>query len=514
MILIALLLILLTALYYYGTRNHNYWKNKGVKHDKPIPFFGTNAKNYLLRKSLTEMCVEAYQKYPEEKVVGTYMSSHPSLVLRDPEIIKQVLTTDFLYFYGRGLNFNEDVIEPLLRNLFFADGDIWRLLRQRITPAFTSGKLRAMFPLIIERAEKLQSRTTAAAVEGRSIDARDLMARYTTDFIGACGFGLDADSLSDENSAFRKLGIKIFHLSLLDSLVIFLHDLVPGLLKHVKILEDVELEVANIVKAILKQRNYQPSGRNDFIDLLLECKNKGILRGQSIERSKPDGTPEETSVVLDDELMAAQVFVFFAAGFETSSSATSFTLHQLAFHPEVQKKVQEDIDRVLAKHNNKLSYDAIKEMTYLDWAFKEGMRMFPSLGYLIRKCTKKYTFPHINLTIDPEVRVFVPLQALHMDPLYFDNPEEFRPERFDPEVFNNSLKDIYLPFGVGPRACIGERLGHMQSLAGLAAVLSRFSVRPAPETVRHHRVIPQSDVVQCIMGGLPLLFEERKLCCS
>ncbi|CAG9791112.1 unnamed protein product [Diatraea saccharalis] len=511
MIFIALFLIALTALYFYGTRNHNYWKNKGVKHDKPVPFFGTNARNYLLQKSFTEMLVEAYWKYPEEKVVGIYRSNFAGLVLRDPDLIKQVLTTDFLYFYGRGLNAHEEVTEPMMKNLFFADGDLWRLLRQRMTPAFTSGKLRAMFPLIVERSEKLQIRTATAAAKGSTIDARDLMARYTTDFIGACGFGLDADSLNEEDSAFRKLGIKIFHIGFKEALTTYLKDLFPEISKSLKSLGRFEDELTDLVKAILNQRNYQPSGRNDFIDLLLECKSKGILTGESIEKKKPDGSPAEASVELDDLLMAAQVFIFFAAGFETSSSATSYTLHQLAFHPEIQKKVQSDIDKILTKHNNKLCYDAIKEMKYLDWTFKEAMRMFPSLGFLMRKCAKTYTFPKINLTVDPGVRIFIPVQALHMDPLYFDNPEEFRPERFDPEVFDNTLKNIYMPFGVGPRACIGERLGQMQSLAGLAAVLSKFSVRPAPETVRHPRVDPPAGIVQSILGGLPLLFEERKI---
>ncbi|RVE51553.1 hypothetical protein evm_003823 [Chilo suppressalis] len=497
MIFIALILIALTALYFYGTKNQNYWQKKGIKHDKPIPFFGTMAKSYLQQKSITEMTVYNYWKYPKEKVVGMYMSSWPALVLRDPEIIKEVLTSDFLYFYPRGLNPHEEVLEPMMKNLFFVDGDLWRLLRQRMTPAFTSGKLRAMFPLIVERAEKLQTRTANAAAKGNALDARDLMARYTTDFIGACGFGLDADSLNDEESAFRKLGIKIFEVQLIDAVKLFLRDLFPVALKRMKVMGKVEGDIHDLVKSILKQRNYQKSGRNDFIDLLIECKNKGLLKGESIERKKQDGTPEEASAILDEMLMAAQVFVFFAAGFETSSSATSFTLHQLAYNPEVQKKVQDDIDQVLARHNNKLSYDAVKEMKYLDWAFKEGMRMFPSLGFLIRKCAKQYTFQKLDLTIDPGVRVFVPLQALHNDPLYFDNPEEFRPERFDPEVFDSRLKNIYLPFGIGPRACIGERLGHMQSLAGLAAVLSRFSVRPAPQTVRH----PKALVKGTSLGG-------------
>lgn len=192
----------------------------------------------------------------------------------------------------------------------------------------------------------------------------------------------------------------------------------PDLMQYIKIQREVENDVTMIVSDILKKRNYKPSGRNDFIDLLLECKAKGTMVGESMEHFKPDGTPEIARLELDEQLMAAQVFVFFAAGFETSSSATSYTLHQLAYNPDKQSKEQAEIDRVLAKHDNKLSYEAIREMTYLECCFKEAMRMFPSLGFLLRQSVGKYTFPELDLTIDKGVQIFVPLQAMQNDPKY------------------------------------------------------------------------------------------------
>ncbi|XP_063383435.1 cytochrome P450 6B2-like [Cydia fagiglandana] len=510
MITIAVVLIVLVVLYFYNVRTFDYWEKRGVKQDKPVLLFGNNADNYFMRKSVTEKAVEMYWKYPNERIVGFFRSTRPELVIRDPEIVKRLLVSDFYHFYPRGLTPNRKYIEPIMRNLFFADGDLWRLLRQRMTPAFTSGKLKAMFPLIVERAERLQERALATAAGARTIDARDLMARYTTDFIGACGFGIDADSLNEEDSAFRKLGASIFKIDAKRFIISMLKQMMPRLFYPLRPMGQIEKDIKGLVGAILKERKYEPSSRHDFIDLLIESKNKGLMTGESIEHMKPDGTPEIASLEMDEELMAAQVFIFFAAGFETSSSATSFTLHQLAYNPDVQKKVQEEIDRVLAEHNNKLSYEAVKEMTYLDWTFKEGMRMFPSLGFLMRECSRKYTIPETDITIDEGVRILVPIQAMHMDPQYFDNPEEFRPERFSPEEFNSVQKSIYLPFGVGPRACIGERLGLMQSLAGLAAILSKFTVSPAPETVRRPKVEPKSGVVQSIKGGLPLMFKERK----
>lgn len=325
-----------------------------------------------------------------------------------------------------------------------------------MTPAFSSGKLKAMFPLIVERTEGLQVRLKREIAKGQAIEARDLMARYTTDVIGTVGFGIVSDSLNDENAAFRKLGARILSKNFKRVLKLTLKTVLPGIFGHLKFSGDIEKEVMDMVRTIMQQRNNEPCGRNDFIDLLLECKKKGDMVGDSIVDVNVDGSPKKVSIEMDDAIMAAQSFVFFVAGFETSSSATSFTLHQLAYNPKVQIKVQEEIDRVLSKHENKLSYDAISEMTYLKWCLDEGLRMLPSVGFLQRQCVRPYTFADIQLSIDPGVNVMIPVDAYQNDTQIFPEPKEFRPERFDPAVLTPLQKMSYLPFGEGPRACIGE----------------------------------------------------------
>ncbi|GBP84923.1 Probable cytochrome P450 6a23 [Eumeta japonica] len=177
-----------------------------VAYEKPIPFVGTALRQFTQRVSLAQAAEEVYRKYPNERYVGTFLGSQKSLVIRDPELIKSILLTDFMYFHKRAVLLQETVTDPLARNLFSVDGDLWKLLRQRLTPAFSTGKLKAMFPLIVERAVKVQDLADEAAKIGATVDVKDLMARYTTDFIGACGFGIDMESLEDENSLFRKLG--------------------------------------------------------------------------------------------------------------------------------------------------------------------------------------------------------------------------------------------------------------------------------------------------------------------
>ncbi|KAM3962826.1 cytochrome P450 6B6-like [Aphomia sociella] len=499
--LVLLLLLFIFLIYFYGTRNHGYWLKRNIKHVPPIPLIGNHYRNTFAIKSITEISVELYKKYPNEKAVGYYRWNTPEIIIRDLEIARRILNVDFGHFYPRGLGRNA-AVEPLLANLFHADGDTWKLLRQRMTAAFTTAKLKNMFPLVVNCAEKVQVVGDNIVSHGGECDIRDLMARFTTEFIGACGFGIEMDTINNENSLFRDLGKLIFHRSKFNIMKLLIWEGLPFTKSFLAVTNsDIEKIITDIVTKIREQRNYKPSGRNDFIDLLLELETKGVIKGESIERRNPDGSPIEVEMEMTLKCMVAQVFIFFAAGFETSSSATSFMLHQLAYNPDIQDRIQEEIDEVLLKYDNKLCYDAIGEMSLLDMAFKESMRMFPSLGVLNRVCAKQYTIPELNVTVDPGVKVIIPIEAIQNDKKYFENPEEFMPERFTPEAVKSRHHYTYLPFGEGPRACIGARLGHMQSLAGLAGVLQKFKVEPTKDSRRYPIINPRSNIVQGLKGG-------------
>nr|QZP43546.1 cytochrome P450 monooxygenase CYP6AN47 [Ephestia elutella] len=506
---VILLLFATVAFYLYVTRNYEYWSKRNVKHERPVPPIGTHYRNTFGLQSITEVSQELYNKYPNEKVVGYYRWSTPELIIRDPDVVKRILSTDFTNFYFRGMSRNPKV-DRILLNPFHADGDNWKLLRQRLTPAFTTAKLKNMFPLIVKCAEKLQSLGDKIVSRGGDCDIREMMARFTTEFIGACGFGIEMDTINDEKSLFRDFGKLIFTRTTGDVTRFALWEAIPFVRGFLPVINPKIEEIATeIVKNVRNQRNGKPSGRNDFIDLLLELESKGNFTAESIEKRNPDGSPVIVDMEMTVACMAAQVFIFFAAGFETSSSATSYTLHQLAFNPEVQERIQAEIDEVLSEYNNKLCYDAVAKMSLLDMTFKEAMRMFPSLGIVTRECTKPCRIPEVDISIDAGVKIIIPIQAIHNDEKNFDNPSEFRPERFTPEEVKNRHPFTYMPFGEGPRMCIGARLGQMQSLAGLAAVLQRFTVEPARDTKRTPKVNPRSNVVQGVVGGLPLKLKLR-----
>lgn len=132
------------------------------------------------------------------------MLFRPTVLVRDAEMIKNVLVKDFNYFHDRGFHLEEFVEdEPLLGHLFALNGQKWRNLRIKLTPTYTSGKMKMMFPTIAECGVDLIDVLSEAAEVGESFEAKDLMGRFSTDVITSCAFGIVSSSLKDPNSEFR-----------------------------------------------------------------------------------------------------------------------------------------------------------------------------------------------------------------------------------------------------------------------------------------------------------------------
>ncbi|XP_068627977.1 cytochrome P450 6B7-like [Battus philenor] len=508
MLFLFFIALLLTVFWYI--KKYTYWKVRNVKHDIPLPLFGNHIKNVFGMRTETEMGMEMYKKYSKEKIVGYYRGTTPVLIVRDPDLIRYVLNKNFTSFHGRGLG--RDHERMLMLNVFYARGDCWRLLRTALSPTFTTAKLRNMFPLIKKCTVRLQDVALKLSESGKAICGRELMERYTTEFIGACGFGIDMNTINTEKSLFIELGKMIFTKTKWQLVFIAVRELFAKnwLANNISITrDDIRIIIMDIMRIIREQRKKDNIKRNDFVDLLLELENAGVIEGDSLTRTDEKGFPVKTELIFTEEYTAAQLFIFFAAGFETSAGTISWTLHQLAHHPHVQSKVHDEIDKTLKKHNG-LNYDAVNELLYLEMTIKEAIRTFSPGGYLSRECMKKNSIPGTDVTIDPGVIINIPVQALHLDPKYYDNPTEFRPERFLPEEEKKRHKYVYLPFGEGPRKCIGSRLGLIQSMSGLVAILQNFTVVPAPNSKRNFKVKRNAFLVQAIEGGLPIVLKPRK----
>lgn len=121
--------------------------------------------------------------------MGLFVGTRPVLLLTDVDLIRTVMVKDFAYFMDRGMPYDRQG-EPLTANLFNLEGAEWRALRHKLTPTFTSGRMRAMFPLVRACADELQHVLAAEAAAGKPVEMFEVLARFTTDVIGTCAFGI------------------------------------------------------------------------------------------------------------------------------------------------------------------------------------------------------------------------------------------------------------------------------------------------------------------------------------
>ncbi|GFG30951.1 hypothetical protein Cfor_07734, partial [Coptotermes formosanus] len=212
---------------------------------------------------------------------------------------------------------------------------------------------------------------------------------------------------------------------------------------------------------------------------------------------------------LQDEDIIAQAVLFFLAGFDTASTLLCFASHELAVHLDVQTRLQEEIDETLQENGGKFTYEALHDMKYLDMVVNETLRLYPPVAAVDRICVQPYTLKSDPpMEVHPGEVLFIPIVALHHDPKYYPDPERFDPERFSDDNKHNINPLTYLPFGIGPRSCIGNRFALMEAKLALAYLLSRFSVKVVAKTPIPIKIV-QKGFNMSIDGGFWLGLEKR-----
>jgi cytochrome P450 family 6 len=154
--------------------------------------------------------------------------------------------------------------------------------------------------------------------------------------------------------------------------------------------------------------------------------------------------------------VASNIFLFFVASSESSSSAVAYTVFELSRNQQLLNRAQEDIRTTLEKYQGELTYESIMDMKFIDLCMKETLRKYPGLPLLNRECSKDYQIPGSKFTIEKGMAVVISLLGIHRDEKFFPNAMRYNPDRFSDEE-KAYREDMYMPFGTGPRSCIGEQ---------------------------------------------------------
>lgn len=498
--IVTLLVFFVSLLLAYVSYQMKYFERKKIPYKQPTFFIGNIGSTLLQKESFSELTLSMYNYFKKQKLSfgGLYFLFEPTFMPLDPAIVKSMLQSDFQHFHDRGVYFNEKD-DPLSAHLFSIEGKKWRNIRMKLTPTFTSGKLKMMFQTLVDCSKQFIVEMDKHAGK-ESVNIKNYLCRFTTDIIGSCAFGIECNSLKDPNVDFNKYGQSVFEAGVIEGMKGLFGFAAPNLARALRLCLNKPDVSRFFLKVIGDTVDYREKGniyRKDFMHLLLQLKNRGQVSGDDdrdiISKQQKEEADSEERLTFNE--LAAQAFVFFIAGFETSSTTMTFCLYELASNADIQKRTRDEINSVLERHNQQLTYEAMLEMNYLEKVINETLRKYPPLPILNRQCTVDYLIPNTDIVLEKGRKVIIPVLGLHHDEDYYPEPEKFDPERFSEENKCTRPPFTFLPFGEGPRNCIGMRFGMMQVKVGITVLLKNYEFSVSPKTQTPLKMDPKSFIM-------------------
>ncbi|KAL1386787.1 hypothetical protein pipiens_012807 [Culex pipiens pipiens] len=530
----AVFAIILLA-YHYLSKRYEYFLTKPIPCLKPTFLVGNTGAMLFRQRDIAAQVKALYYAFPDFKITGFYDLMNPIFMLRDPDVIKKIGVKDFDVFMDHtptmaGATEAEVSGEQLFANSLFAlRGSKWRDMRATLSPAFTGSKMRHMFELVAECAVSMSDFFKAEAKAGKKLEfeMKDTFSRFGNDVIATVAFGIKVDSMRDRENDFFVKGKQMLNFqSLIVLLKFFVFRALPSLAAKLE-LDFIDKDLARYFKGMIidnmKQRDAHGIIRNDMIHMLMEVQ-KGALKHQKDEKDTKDAgfaTVEESTVgksthsrVWTENELIAQCFLFFLAGFDTVSTCMTFLTYELALNPEIQNRLYEEImETERSLNGSPLNYETLQKMVYMDMVVSEALRKWPPAVVSDRYSNRDYTYDDgagSRFLIEKGRTIWIPTIAIHNDPKYYPNPDKFDPERFNEQNRPNINLGAYLPFGIGPRNCIGSRLALMEVKSIIYCLLKDFCLEPSEKTEIPLKMSKNLFALQA-ENGVWLEFKPRKM---
>ncbi|KAL5285842.1 hypothetical protein ACFFRR_007495 [Megaselia abdita] len=458
---------------WYIKNQQNFFKNLNIEYDKTSPFIQLK-EMFFRKKNLHDMVEDMYKKC-DSSIVGFYELLSPIFMIRHPDLINQILISDFNHFMNHRDFFTGEHNGLLSNNLFSLKGQKWKDMRATLTPAYTGSKLRAMFELIRETAEDFTINLKKEIKDGLSdVEIKDYFTRYANDVIATSAFGFQINSMIEKDNSFLEMskGVTDFGKFGMFKMIMVMQFQKLSRFFKIRILSKKYTDYyKNLVMGTMKKRFDEQIFRPDMINMLMEARGIDVMGSQDLKVNQKWS---------DDEIIA-QSLMFLFSGFENVSSVLCFLSQELMENQDVQRKLKAEIQEVLKELNGgQLTYEVLNGMKYMDCVVSESMRKWPVNAMTDRVCTKAIEIQ------DPETgeslhlkagdKIFIPILGLHRDPKYFPDPMKFDPERFSDENKDSINPNTYLPFGVGPRMCIAHRFAYLEIKAMLFYMFSDLRV--------------------------------------
>ncbi len=401
------------------------------------------------------------------------------VLINEPAFIEHILLTNHHNYVKSRLN--RQIVRPVIGNgLLISEGEFWRRQRRIMAPAFHRQRVAQAAGVMVRRTRQRLERWRTACKSGQSLDINREMMSLTMEIVAEALFSSDiAGSIDELGRAVTTLFASLGTPNPLD--VLGFPEWFPRWRSH-RTRSALALLDRTVYEIIAARRGAREMS-GDLLGLLLSARD------------------DETGEEMTDTQVRDEVITFFAAGHETTALALTWTLYLLSRHPGVERTLHGEVDRVLA--DREATYDDLEALPYTRMVIQEAMRLFPPAFGLSRRALADDRVG--ERTIRSGSLVTISPYLTHRNPRLWEDPLRFDPERFTPDRIRTRHRYAYLPFGGGPRICIGRGFAMAEACLVLATIARAYRLRMAPG----HRVVAHGRITLRPRYGLRMTLERR-----
>jgi cytochrome P450 len=401
----------------------------------------------------------------------------PVYHVNHPDFVKHILQANHP-------NYNKDIIlykigKPLLgEGLVTSDGDFWLRQRRLIQPAFHRQKVNGFAQLMTDATGAMLDEWEASGKTARAVDIAQEMMHLTLRIVAQALFSTD---VSREAPAFSE-AFNQSNSFLGKYLTMPFPPLQVPTPRNRRFHRDLKV-LDEVVYQMIRERRQTKEDRGDLLSMLLGA------------------VDEETAEGMTDLQLHDEVLTLLLAGNETTAMALAWCWYLLAQHPEVDERLYAELETTLAGRTPQLS--DLPNLPYTQQVLEETMRLYPPAWFLMRKAINADTIG--GYAIRANTFISYSAYTLHRHPEFWEDPERFDPERFTPERSARRPRFAYLPFGAGPRLCIGNGFAMLEGQLILATVAQRYRFRLVPG----HAVTPEPALTLRTRDGVLVTMRQR-----
>ncbi len=389
------------------------------------------------------------------------MLGHRYAFVSGPDLIKQVLV-DQTESFEKGVIMRRALQPALGDAILTSDGAKWRWQRRAAAPMFRQENVQRVVPLMIACAERTRDRWCSHPV-GTEIDVVHEMMRTAFDIV-----------LETMLPGRGKIDAPLTERAITDYLEATSWILMLTMLRAPRWLpfpgsRQAQRAIAylrDVLNGLIAEARRYPSDRGDLLSLLIKAKDP------------------ETGRAMDDEDIRDNLLTFITAGHETSAVALTWTFYLLSQHPEAEERLRGEVTAVTG--GSPLRAEHINQLLYTKQVIQEAMRLYPPAPVIVREAQRDIRLG--DQIVKAGTVVYIPVYAVHRHEMLWKEPDRFDPERFDTEAVKGRNRLAYMPFGAGPRICIGMGFA-LAEMTAIVAVLTRvFTLRLRPAYVPKPRL--------------------------